>query len=71
MPLLGHVMLEVSPACLPLQTHKLEPLLRAYYPSSAKKWMFPDFIQEVQRTMLQKSLNQDERMGESQIIGIQ
>ena len=62
---------EVSPSWFPLQMHKLEALLRASYLLSPKKLMFPDLIQELQRMMLQKSSNQDERMGESQNISIQ
>ena len=64
-------MYEVSPSYFPLQMHKLEPLLRASYLLSPKKLMFPDLIWELQRMMLQKSSNRDERMGESQNIGIQ
>ena len=65
------MMYEVSPSCFPLQMHKLEPLLRASYLLSPKKLMFPDLIRELQRMTLQKSSNRDERMGESQNIGIQ
>ena len=61
----------IPPSCFPLQMHKLEPLLRAYYLLGPKKSMFPDLTQEMQKMMLQKSSNQDETMGESQSIGIQ